>query len=127
VTDDLPGGSEELGLFLLKGLRFEIQGCGQRGSASNIAIGIHLKVRHGRSGEGYSTAETPSTLRKSEENREPEGQRTAPIKSFTIRRSFLDFSRHARRLGGDHGGGRKKNSGALSRNGGCGAWRRFEG
>jgi len=50
-----------------------------------------LKVRHGRSGEGYSTAETPSTLRKSEENQEPEGQRTAPIKSFTIRRLFLIF------------------------------------
>jgi hypothetical protein len=50
-----------------------------------------LKVRHGRSGEGYSTAETPSTLRKSEENQEPEGQRTAPIKSFTLRRLFLIF------------------------------------
>jgi hypothetical protein len=76
-----------------------------------------LKVRHGRSGEGYSTAETPSTLRKSEENQEPEGQGTAPIKSSTIRRLFLIY------LGvvgisavkTTRGGGRKKNSGELSR------------
>jgi len=40
MTDDLPGGCEEPRLFVLKGRRAEIEGCGQSGSASDVAIGI---------------------------------------------------------------------------------------
>src|SRR6202795_4552382 len=51
VADDLPGGGEEPGLFVLKSCWVEIKGCGQSGSAGDVVIGIQLKVRHGRSGE----------------------------------------------------------------------------
>ena len=40
VADDLPGGGEEPGLFVFKGRWAEIEGCGQSGSASDVAIGI---------------------------------------------------------------------------------------
>jgi hypothetical protein len=49
MTDDLPGSREELGLFRLKSFRTKIERCRQRGSASDVAIGMYLKVRHGRS------------------------------------------------------------------------------
>jgi hypothetical protein len=80
MTDELPGGGEEFGLFLLQGCWAEIKGCGQSGSASNVAIGIQLKIRHGRSGEAHSTAETPRTRRKSEERQDLEIQGTATSK-----------------------------------------------
>jgi len=39
MTDDLPGGGEDPGLFGVEGLRAEIEGCGQRGSASDVVFG----------------------------------------------------------------------------------------
>src|SRR6202795_1531519 len=40
VADDLPGGGEQPGLFVLKSGRAEIKRCGQGGSASDVAIGV---------------------------------------------------------------------------------------
>jgi hypothetical protein len=40
MTDDLPGGSEDSGLLGFKGLRAEIDGCGQRGGASDVALRV---------------------------------------------------------------------------------------
>jgi hypothetical protein len=40
VADDLPGGGEEPGLFVLKSCWVEIKGCGQSGSASDVMICI---------------------------------------------------------------------------------------
>src|SRR5271170_6230250 len=46
MTDNLPGGGEQLALFFRKGFGGEIKRRGQRGSASDVAISIDLKVRH---------------------------------------------------------------------------------
>jgi len=40
VADNLPGGGEEPGLFVFEGRGAEIQGCGQSGSARDVAIGV---------------------------------------------------------------------------------------
>jgi hypothetical protein len=40
VADNLPGGGKDPGLLVFKGCWVEIEGCGQSGSASDVAIGI---------------------------------------------------------------------------------------
>ncbi len=91
MTDELPGGSEEFALFLLKCGGTEIEGCGQSGSTSDVAIGVNLKIRHRRSGRANSTAETPSAPRNIEKNRRQVKAKVLP---------FLALSRRPRRLGG---------------------------
>jgi hypothetical protein len=57
MTDNLPGRGKELGFFGLKGFSAEIERRGQSGSASDVAIGMELKIRHERSGVAHSSAE----------------------------------------------------------------------
>ena len=42
MTDDLPGGGKKPVLFVVVGCRIDVERCGQRGSAGNIAINIAI-------------------------------------------------------------------------------------
>src|SRR5271157_132142 len=46
VSYNLPGGGKDPGFFVRKGFCAEIERCRQGGSASDVAIGVELKIRH---------------------------------------------------------------------------------
>jgi hypothetical protein len=53
MADELPGGREDFFLFVGKDFRAEIERCGEGGCASDIAIGIGLKIGHERASQFY--------------------------------------------------------------------------